>query len=93
VLAEPENAQPAVTDLPHINPTFVNQVSVEQIDPSAPNGSAESGGTVKSTETSNTLQLTPKRGYGPSCAPHSAPISFSPNTQNSYHFILVEVSL
>jgi hypothetical protein len=37
---EPENAQPAVTNLPHINPTFANQVSVDHIDPSTSNGSA-----------------------------------------------------
>jgi hypothetical protein len=48
---------------------------------------------VKSTETIS-LRNSHRNGLGgPGCAPQSASISFSPNSQNNYHSILVEVSI
>jgi len=51
-LAEPESTSAEVTDLPHINPTFANHVSVDHVDPAVTEDTAGSGGTVRSTATS-----------------------------------------
>jgi hypothetical protein len=89
-LAEPENARPAFTDLPHMQP------DVRQSGFSGSNRSVRIQWIRRIWQDCEvhrnwTSRHAPKRG--PTCAPHSAPISFSPNTQNSYHFILVEVSI